>query len=104
NCEHLIEATAELAQVLLQNCPALQVLATSREVLRIAGEAQYRVPSLAVPEQEQYEQLGRLDQYEAIQLFVERARAVQPAFAVTDDTVWAVVQVCQKLDGIPLAI
>ena len=101
NCEHLLSACAALAGVLLQSCPMLRILVTSREPIRIGGETLWRVPSLALP-------VGGLPVdvagAEAVQLFVERARAIVAGFAVTDHNAWAVAQVCRRLDGIPLAI
>jgi predicted ATPase/DNA-binding SARP family transcriptional activator len=103
NCEHLLTAAAQLAEELLRVCPRLQVLTTSREGLGLLGEQTYRVPSLSLPP------IGsdRPDTvllYEAVQLFAERARLGQPAFRVTARNASAVAQVCQRLDGIPLAI
>lgn len=114
NCEHLIEACAQLAETLLQACPDLQVLATSREALGIAGETVWLVPSLSLPDDlpakvgegasEKLPALKILRQYEAISLFIERALAGQPTFALTQKNAAAAVQICQQLDGLPLAI
>jgi predicted ATPase len=104
NCEHLLDACAHLVDVLLRGCLQLQILATSREALGIGGEVTRRVPSLAVPSPEHLPPLELLTQYEAVQLFVERALAVQPAFAVTAENASPVAQLCWRLDGIPLAI
>jgi non-specific serine/threonine protein kinase len=106
NCEHLIEACATLAEALLHACPNLRILATSREGLRIAGETAWRVPSLSLPDPEQIPSLEAADvrQYEAIDLFRERALAAFPSFALTKENARTVVQICQLLDGIPLAI
>jgi predicted ATPase/transcriptional regulator with XRE-family HTH domain len=104
NCEHLIAACAELAHILLSACPQLHVLATSREVLGVAGEMAWRVPPLASPDPQRPVPVEHLLQYEAVQLFVERARTVQPTFTVTERNAAAVAQVCHRLDGIPLAI
>jgi predicted ATPase len=101
NCEHLIEACARLVDALLHRCPRLQVLATSREALGIAGELAWRVPSLAVPAVQPVPPLDELVQYEAVRLFVERATLVQPGFAVTPQNAAAVGQVCRRLDGCP---
>lgn len=90
NCEHLVAPIAELAEDLLQSSPGLQVIATSREALRIPGEVVWRVPALAVPQ--------------ATRLFVDRARAGKPAFALTDHNAGAVADICERLDGMPLAI
>jgi non-specific serine/threonine protein kinase len=104
NCEHLVGACAELAGTLLQSCPQLQVLATSREPLRMAGEQVWRVPSLSLPDPRQPAPAWHLHDAEAVRLFVERARAVQPAFALTEQNAAAALQVCRRLDGIPLAL
>ena len=105
NCEHVIEACAELAESLLQECPGLRVLATSREALGVGGEVKFRVPSLAFPSAHDgpmtVEAIGN---YEAVRLFVDRARLVQPDFSLTAATSESVAQVCCQLDGIPLAI
>jgi predicted ATPase/class 3 adenylate cyclase len=104
NCEHLIEACSEIASALLHTCPQLRVIASSRETLGIAGETSLRVPSLSLPPQD-----GGLDErdllkFEAVNLFIDRARAVQPGFALTAQNADAVLQICRRLDGIPLAI
>ena len=90
NCEHLIEACARLADELLHQCAGLKILASSREALGIAGEVSYHVPSLA--------------DSESTELFVERARAVNPNFKLTEGNAAHVAQICRRLDGIPLAI
>ena len=90
NCEHLVETCAELAETLLRGCPRLVVLATSREALGVASETAWLVPPL--------------DGAEALQLFVERAQASLPSFALTDANVPALREICRRLDGIPLAI
>lgn len=102
NCEHLVEAAATLTDALLRSCPDLTVLATSREPLRVAGETTWRVPSLSVPDRPP--RIDTLKQYEAVQLFVDRARRARPNFTVTNETAPAVAGICQRLDGIPLAI
>ena len=104
NCEHLIEACAELAEALLRFCPELRVLATSREALGIVGEVAWPVPSLSLPDLRRLPDIGSLPRYEATRLFVERAVAVKPTFALTEQNASAVAQVCYRLDGIPLAI
>jgi len=104
NCEHLVEASAQLAEALLQACPNLRILASSREALSIPGEAVYRVPSLSTPDTHLAHSAESVAQCEATRLFIERARTVAPAFAVTDENAPAVAQVCARLDGIPLAI
>ena len=104
NCEHLIEACASLAADLLRSCPGVHLLASSREALNVTGEQIYRVPSLSLPDPKRAQTVESLSQFEAVRLFIERARAVQPSFAVTDENASAVTQVCLRLDGIPLAI
>jgi predicted ATPase/DNA-binding CsgD family transcriptional regulator/transcriptional regulator with XRE-family HTH domain len=104
NCEHLVGACAHLVDVLLQGCPRLVMLVTSREALRVDGERVVRLPPLSTPAPEYVPEPGSLRQYEAIQLFIERAVAVQPSFALTDANASAVAEVCRRLDGIPLAI
>src|SRR5262249_50876963 len=83
NCEHLLAASASLADTLLRSCPELRVLASSREGLGIVGERTYRVPSLSLPEPGHPPPRDRLTEYEAVRLFVERAAYTQPQFAVT---------------------
>jgi predicted ATPase/DNA-binding SARP family transcriptional activator len=103
NCEHLLGACAQLIGTLLSACPRLRVLATSREVLNISGETAWRVPSLAVPDIVMLPPLAQLRQYDAIQLFVERATAVAANWRLVENAAPA-AQVCARLDGIPLAI
>ena len=104
NCEHLVEGCAALADTLLRACPDLEILATSREPLRIAGEASWLVPSLSLPEPERLLPAEELKRYEAVRLFVERAKAVDAGFALTELNASAVARLCRELDGIPLAI
>jgi len=104
NCEHLIEDCAKLAETLLRNCPRVRILASSREALGIAGESAYRVPSLDVPDLNSMLPLGELSRMDAVRLFVERATASQPKFALTVQNARTVAQICKRLDGIPLAI
>src|SRR6516165_6306929 len=91
NCEHLLDASAELVVALLGAAPGLTLLATSREPIGVAGEVSWRVPSLSLAD-------------EAIELFVDRARRARPDFAVEDDNAAAVGEICRRLDGMPLAI
>jgi predicted ATPase/class 3 adenylate cyclase len=102
-CEHLIDPVSRLVGRLLQACPRLQILATSREVLGIDGEVPWRVPSLSLPGLDALPPLNELVEYEAVALFVDRAPAMG-GFRVTAQTAPAVAEVCQRLDGIPLAI
>jgi predicted ATPase/class 3 adenylate cyclase len=104
NCEHLIEGCAEFADTLLHAAPQVKILASSREALNIGGEATYRVPSLAAPDPQHVPPLEALTQYDAVRLFIERAKAVRPSFEVKDANAPAVAQLCYHLDGIPLAI
>jgi len=104
NCEHLVQASASLVASLLLACPNLHVLATSREMLGVAGEQAFYVPSLTLPETQVSLSVDVALQSEAIKLFVERSKAVAPKFILTEENVSAVVQVCRQLDGIPLAI
>jgi predicted ATPase len=104
NCEHLIQACAELSEALLRSCPELWVLATSREALSLTGEVAWPVPSLSLPELRRLLDIESLPQYESARLFVERTAAVKPTFALTEQNAPAVAQVCYRLDGIPLAI
>jgi len=102
NCEHLIESVAVVADTILRTCSGVHILATSREPLRIAGEVVFPVAPLSVPEQLSNE--GPLHQYEGVELFLDRARAVVPDFAITDDNRAAVAAISRRLEGIPLAI
>jgi predicted ATPase/DNA-binding CsgD family transcriptional regulator len=112
NCEHLLATCAQLAQQLLSKAPALQILATSREVLAIAGEKVYPVSGLAWPPfsretvrdgQPNFDPQDFMP-YDAIRLFVERAAAISPHFTLTSDNALAIVEICRRLDGIPLAL
>jgi predicted ATPase/Tfp pilus assembly protein PilF len=100
-CEHVVEACAVLVQQLLAGCPWLRLIATSREPLRVRGETVWRVPPLAVPDAHGP---GDLERHEAIRLFVERATAARPGFALAADNSGAVASLCRTLDGMPLAI
>ena len=109
NCEHLIEACAQLVDALLHSCPNLRILAASREALAIGGETTYRVPSLSLPDPNNLPPVGEglvsaLTMYEAVGLFVDRAVAAQPNFEVTNRNAPEVAGICHRLDGIPLAI
>ncbi len=101
NCEHMTAACAVLAETVLRGCPEVRILATSRELLRVGAETAWRVPSLSTPE------VGRadeLDRFEAVRLFVDRARTVSPAFQLSAGDAVHVSELCRRLDGIPLAI
>jgi predicted ATPase/class 3 adenylate cyclase/DNA-binding CsgD family transcriptional regulator len=91
NCEHVLDAVAELATTLLSNCTRLALLTTSREPIGLAGEVIYRVPSLSLDD-------------EAIELFADRARRARPELTLTDENARAIAEICHRLDGVPLAI
>lgn len=101
NCEHLLAACASLAQTLLQAAPGLIILSTSREPLGMLGETVWRIPSLALPD---HDEISTVAQSEAVRLFVDRATAARPAFALTAQIAPSVAQICRRLDGIPLAL
>ena len=102
NCEHLLDPCAQLADTLLKRCPHLKMLATSREALGILGEAVYRVPSLQLPDLQEF--LGNFREYESVRLFEERAQLAQMNFSLTMENISSVARICNRLDGIPLAI
>jgi predicted ATPase/class 3 adenylate cyclase len=109
NCEHLISTISVLAAELLRSCPRLKILATSRHSLGIGGEAAFFVPPLQVLEVHSEDFRApdfaqRLSQYEAVKLFIARAVAARPDFAITNGNAPAVAEICSRLDGIPLAI
>ncbi|MGW4340470.1 ATP-binding protein [Rhodococcus koreensis] len=104
NCEHLLEACARLVETLLREAPELHILATSREPLGIHGEGICLIPPLTTPPAQQTHTANAVVHYEAVSLLIDRARHVLPDFEVTDENVGAVVQLCDRLDGIPLAI
>jgi predicted ATPase/DNA-binding CsgD family transcriptional regulator len=104
NCEHLVQASADLASSLLHSCPGLRMLATSREALGVPGEALFPVGPLSLPDLRHLPATETLTGYGAAGLFVERARAVRRDFALDEDNAVSVAQVCYRLDGIPLAI
>jgi len=104
NCEHLLAASAELAAAILRDCPEITILTASREGLGIAGEVIFQVPPLAAPPAGRTLSLEELGRVESVALFVERAKAVKPGFALTETNRAAVAEVCRRLDGIPFAI
>jgi non-specific serine/threonine protein kinase len=104
NCEHLIGECAGIADMLLRAAPGLAILATSREPLAVDGETVFHVPSLQLPDPQHLPRPEELVRYEAIRLFQERASAARPGFEITAETAGAVAEVCQRLDGLPLAI
>ncbi len=104
NCEHLVEAVARLAVALLESCPRLKILATSREPLGVPGEAVWRVPPLSLPEVGGASSIETLMSTEAVRLFLDRTRSRLPSFELTEENAGTVGRICRKLDGIPLAI
>src|SRR4051794_16824687 len=104
NCEHLLAAAAGLADTLLRSAPELTILATSREPLRVPGEVLFRVPSLDIPDPDQAAEPRELLRYAAVRLFVERAEAAAPGFALDEDNATDVARICFRLDGLPLAL
>jgi predicted ATPase len=108
NCEHVIDAVAELCTSLLEGCPKLSILATSREILNVEGEYFFRCPSLSLPDAFPNHLstpiLKRVEASEAVRLFIERAAAASPGFALSEKNAAAITKICLHLDGIPLAI
>jgi predicted ATPase/DNA-binding SARP family transcriptional activator/DNA-binding CsgD family transcriptional regulator len=104
NCEHLVEAAARLASMLLDSCPRLRFLATSREALSVAGESRWPVPALSVPDPRRSPTAGELERSESARLFAERAQHRDPSFTMGSENVRAVAEICWRLDGLPLAI
>jgi predicted ATPase/DNA-binding NarL/FixJ family response regulator len=111
NCEHLISACAQFAETMLQKCPGLKVLATSREALGIAGEVIWTVPSLSLPDQQPWmnpasahDAMAHYEESESVQLFVVRATSISPDFKLTTENGAWVAEICRRLDGMPLAI
>ncbi|MCE0521388.1 MAG: tetratricopeptide repeat protein [Methylacidiphilales bacterium] len=107
NCEHLIAGCAQVVSTLLRQCPQVKVIASSREPLSIEGETLWQVSALTVPDffdHERSKGFDHLEEFEAVQLFVERAAAVHPGFALTAENARLVAKICWRLDGIPLAL
>ena len=105
NCEHLVEACSRIAEHLLREVSELRVLATSREALNAPGEITWRVPSLSLPDSDRIDDVEEMrENSEAVRLFEDRAKAVQQAFFLTEKSASAVLRICRRLDGIPLAI
>lgn len=103
NCEHLISAAAELTASLLERCPALKIVATSRELLRVPGESVMNLDPLRVPPESCLE-IEEISAYPAVELFVERASAAAPQFRFNAENAVAIAGICRRLDGLPLAI
>ncbi|WP_435590897.1 protein kinase domain-containing protein [Nocardia sp. bgisy118] len=104
NCEQIVDAAAKVAETLLRACPALRILTTSREPLGIGGESVLRVRPLTVPDPDRRPTLRGAPRYDAVTLFVARAAAAVPGFALTEDNLATVTEICRRLDGLPLAI
>lgn len=103
NCEHLVDSVAGLAELLLESCPGVRILATSRESLSISGEVAVRVPPMSVPEKSRDAYKG-VSRYDAVELFRDRAVLALPEFKLTSENEGVVAQICQKLEGLPLLI
>ncbi len=98
NCEHVLDACAELCSALLAGCPDVSLLATSREPVRVEGETSWRVPSMSVPSG------PASPKWDSVRLFLDRARHARPDFVLTPANAWAVGEICRRSDGIPLAL
>lgn len=104
NCEHLIDAVASVAEEIIRFVPRVHLLATSREPLRVQGEWRHRLAPLEFPPAGQQESAASALRYPAVQLFAERAAANADEFVLTDDDVPAILEICRRLDGVPLAL
>jgi predicted ATPase/class 3 adenylate cyclase len=104
NCEHLLDACAQLADTLLRQCPRVRILATSRETLSIAGEQIFRVPTLSLPDPRVVQTVSTISHYESVRLFIERALLSNSDFHVTNQSAPALASLCNRLDGVPLAL
>jgi non-specific serine/threonine protein kinase len=104
NCEHVLLEAAAIAETLLGRCPQLRILATSRERLKVPGEAIYRMPSLSIPPAGTVGSAAEVARSGAAMLFVDRARAIDSRFELTNQNASAVRDICRRLDGLPLAI
>ena len=104
NCEHVIDAAASLAAAVLSGAPGVNILATSREPLGVAGEREYRLGPLGSPQPSSRLTAAEAAAFPAVQLFVERVTAIVEDFALTDANAPLVVEICRRLDGLPLAI
>jgi predicted ATPase len=104
NCEHVLAATAKLADTLLRAARNLTILTTSREPLRVGGEVVYRVPSMAIPDPEHRLAPEELLRYESVQLLRDRAAAAVPDFAIDSENAPDIARICFRLDGLPLAL
>jgi predicted ATPase len=104
NCEHVLAPCAALVDSVLRTAPHVSIIVTSREPLRLPGEVVFRVPSLGIPDPDNLPQSADLLGYEAVGLFVERAAAVAPGFALDEENAPDVARICFRLDGLPLAL
>jgi predicted ATPase len=104
NCEHVLGAAASVINRLLRASPDSRILATSREPLGLGGETVWRVPPLSLPQVETLSANSVTEQSEAVDLFLDRAKSAQPGFALTSTNATPLLQICQRMDGIPLAI
>lgn len=104
NCEHLVDACADLVEDILDSCPGVRVLTTSQRALGLRAESLFQVPPLTMPTPGVDVPVEGLGQYESISLFVERAAAIEPGFAVTAGNAPAIVELVRALEGIPLAL
>ena len=104
NCEHVLGTSATLVDRLLRAAPGLTLVATSREPLRVAGEVVFRVPSLAIPDLQDAPRPDELLRFESVRLFVDRATAAAPEFALDEENAADVARICVRLDGLPLAL
>ena len=103
NFEQVLEAAPKIVE-LMETCPQLRLVVTSRAPLRVRGEKELFVPPLAVPLPHGHFDLNNVSQYAAVELFIQRARSIKPDFAVTDENAPAIAEICHRLDGLPLAI
>ena len=100
----MLDACAALVDYLLRECRTLQILATSREPIGVPGEVTWAVSPLAMPDPREPSSIAEIERSPAVRLFVDRASAVQPAFVLGAENADAVAQICQRLDGMPLAL
>ena len=104
NCEHVLETVTPLIAEILQKCPGVRILATSRGMLDVPGEVTWRVPPLSLPSLAESFSIERHNQFDAVRLFLDRARRARPNFELTNENGPAVAEICSRLDGLPLAI
>ncbi|RYH71220.1 MAG: protein kinase [Alcaligenaceae bacterium] len=104
SCEHVVDAVAHLAQLLLSSCSGVRIVATSRESLGVSGERSMHVPPLAIPDANTTSSVEGASSYDSVTLFIERARSIVSDFKIDEDNIHAVVGICRHLDGLPLSI